>query len=168
LNEQARIFRLMRIMACCAVARGRGAVDKLVVYFVGMAGRAKVLEGLRQELLFVRCVGIVASGAHPVLHRRVYVFHGAERLVTLGAQPGYLLRELEGLCLFLRMLRYDRLVAGIARLSRRMDILRFENGRMAFGGHAALFNRRPVCAGKAQEKQDQRNRYNRCFFHKNG
>lgn len=36
-NEQARILRLMRIMARRAVARGSGTMDELVVYLVGMA-----------------------------------------------------------------------------------------------------------------------------------
>ena len=36
-NEQARILRLMRIMARRAVARGSGTMDEFVVYLVRMA-----------------------------------------------------------------------------------------------------------------------------------
>jgi hypothetical protein len=53
------------------------------------------------------------------------MFHGAELWMALKTQPGDLLGELEGLCLFLRVRRQNRLVAGLAGICRRMDILGF-------------------------------------------
>jgi hypothetical protein len=58
--------------------------------------------------------------------------------MALIAQRGRFIRELKGLYLFLGVRSADRLVAGIARFRRWMDIFGFEHVRMAFRGHAAI------------------------------
>jgi hypothetical protein len=61
-------------------------------------------------------------------------------------------------------------VAGIARFRRRMDIFGFEQVRMAFRGHAALFRGSrcgcPVNSVQSQEKKDEYYWNKQCFFHR--
>ena len=86
-------------------------------------------------------MGIVAGRAHSVLDGRVNVFHLPEQRMALAAQLGDTFRELEGLFLLLGMWGQERVVAGIARLCRGMNIFGIQQVLVTFCSSAALFLR---------------------------